>query len=697
MSQSIRSASRVHAAARTQSRGGPILLLIWLATVLFLVIAHSAEAQAPDADADADAEYRFGQLELIYTHGPVALPPVRTDVQLEITGPLIRTVVRQEFSNPTDEVVSARYLYPLPERAAVAAMELQVGERRIVSVVKEKEAARKVYEQARKEGRKAALVSESRRNLFTTEVANIAPGETVHVQLEYLDQVGYEDGWFEFVHPLTFTPRYFPPAGETDPVDAQVRDAAFVRPGDAAFPTARIEVELSPGLELAEIRCPSHEIHKQQTNLQWEIRPDAVEIPADRDFILRWRPTHDPLARPLLFVERTDEALYALLMVVPGDPDPGAPRPAADTVFVLDISGSMGGPSIAQAKSALIAALGQLRAGDRFTVMAFDDRRYVWSEELESVSSGSREDARRWVSRLAARGGTEMHPALLKARRLLDGPETRQMPDAGHARQIVLLTDAAVGNEDQLLRETVAGLGDIRLHVVGIGMAPNRHLVRRLAGEGGGLSLFVGDDSEDGTRLISFLARIGRPQWNDPQVDWRGNPHTVGYPRRLPAPVAGELLLWSGRFDRDVDLAGTLLAGGSGRDLALPLEATSAPAHAGLATRWAQMRVDDLMASYVTNRHDPGADDILRKEIVATALQHGLVTRFTSRVAVELEPSVDQAGDVRDLPAGLPRGSQLMGQLPNGGTLDDLAALVGLALLLTGSTLIFLQRRRSVR
>ena len=394
MSPSIRSASRVHAAARTQSRGGPILLLIWLATVLFLVIAHSAEAQAPDADADANAEYRFGQLELIYTQGEVPLPPVRTDVELQITGPLIRTIVRQEFSNPTDEVVSARYLYPLPERAAVAAMELQVGERRIVSVVKEKEAARKVYEQARKEGRKAALVSESRRNLFTTKVANIAPGETVHVQLEYLDQVGYEDGWFEFVHPLTFTPRYFPPAGETDPVDAQVRDAAFVRPGDAAFPTARIEVELSPGLELAEIRCPSHEIHKQQTNLQWEIRPDAVEIPADRDFILRWRPTRDPLARPLLFVERTDEASYALLMVVPGDPDPGVPRPAADTVFVLDISGSMGGPSIEQAKSALIAALGQLRAGDRFTVMAFDDRRYVWSEELESVSSGSRESVR---------------------------------------------------------------------------------------------------------------------------------------------------------------------------------------------------------------------------------------------------------------------------------------------------------------
>lgn len=691
MSQSIRSQARiaVRHEARSESRGGSVLLLIWLATVLFLVVAHSAGAQEQNDD---ESGYRFGQLELLYTRGPVALPPVRTDVELRITGPLVRTVVRQEFANPTDEVVSARYLYPLPERAAVAAMELQVGERRIVSVVKEKEAARKVYEQARQEGRKAALVSSARRNLFTTEVANIAPGETVQVQLEYLDQVDYQDGWFSFAHPLTFTPRYFPETEASTPADPRIRDATFVRPGDPAFPTAHIEVELSPGLDLAEVRCPSHGIEAQQQGRQWEIRTDAAAVAADRDFILRWRPVTDPLARPLLFTERTDEALYALLMVVPGDPQPDAPRPAVDTVFVLDISGSMGGPSIAQAKNALATALDQLRAGDRFTVMAFDDRRYVWTDGLESVGAGSLASARRWIDRLQARGGTEMHPALLKARRL-----HAESPPAGHARQIVLLTDAAVGNEDQLLRETVAGLGDIRLHVVGIGMAPNRHLVRRLAGEGGGLPLFVGDDPADGAHLVSFLERIGRPQWNDPRLSWNGNPHGVSYPRRLPAPVAGELLLWSGRFDRDAELAGTLRVVAGDRDLALPLEAIAAPARAGLATRWAQMRVDDLMAAFDSRGYAREGEDTLRNEIVATALQHGLVTRFTSRVAVELEPSVDPAGDVHDLPSGLPRGSQLMGQLPDGGTLDDLAALAGLALLLTGSALILLQRRRSVR
>lgn len=678
---------------KAPGRRGGVTNLVGLAAVLALAILIVLIAPAvPKVRANpVEPGPGSGELELIGGSGRYQLPAVSTEVVLEVTGPLLRAVVRQVFTNPATETVSARYIFPLSETAAVGAMELQVGERRIVSVVKEREAARAVYEQARRQGRKAALVASARPNLFVTEVANIAPGEKVSVRLEYLDQVAYQDGWFSLVHPLTFTPRFFSPTGEqgaapgaVHALEALVRSAPFVAAGARDVPHASIAVRLTPGTELADVVSPSHTVTMtEEQGTHWiELSPHTV--PADRDFILRWRPVSDPLARPLLFTEEGPDGLYALLMVVPGDPDPTAPRPATDTVFVLDVSGSMGGPSMEQARQALTAAVGELRSGDRFTMLAFDDRTYAWKDQLVPVEPGTRQSARDWVRRREAGGGTQLHPALLQARLMAGGG-----PQPGRARQIILLTDAAVGNEAQLLGETVRGLGDLRLHVVGIGPAPNRYLVRRLAGQGGGQSLFVAGHRDDAGRLTAFLARTGRPQWGDPRLDWQGAPEVEGYPARLPAPVPGELVLWSGRFPAGSQVEGFLWAEGGAGLLDLPLQAVPAPPGSGLATRWAQLRVDDLLAAL-----DSGADrEELHQAVVATALAHGLVTRFTSRVAVELAPPVDAVGPTRDVRSGLPQGSQLLGGLPAGGTLDRLVRLLGLVLLLAG-TVIWLSNCR---
>nr|MEE4270009.1 VIT domain-containing protein [Candidatus Krumholzibacteria bacterium] len=308
----------------TQGPRWGIFKLVLMVAVLALTAHASPDEPVPGT----------GELELITTAGRYAVPAVRTDVRLDVTGPLLHAVVRQEFTNPTAETASARYVFPLPEFAAVSAMELLVGERRIVSVVKEKEAARAVYEKARQEGRKAALVAAAQGNLFVTEVANIGPGEKVSVRLEYLDQAAYEDGWFSLTYPLTFTPRFSPPSQGAP----AVQGVPFARPGSAAFPRASISVSLAPGLELADVLSPSHHVSTAQEQGTWWLQLEPRTVPSDRDFILRWRPVSDPLARPVLFVEGGPSGLYGLLMVVPGDPDPTAPRPPTDTVFLLDVS-----------------------------------------------------------------------------------------------------------------------------------------------------------------------------------------------------------------------------------------------------------------------------------------------------------------------------------------------------------------------
>lgn len=654
-------------------------VLIWTVALLMMV-----------QDADAGEAVGGGRLTVTSAGRQVSVPALHTSVRLDITGPLIKTELRQEFVNPTAEVIAARYVFPLPERATVHAMEMLIGERRIVSVVQEKTQARRTYRQARARGQRAALVEQARPNLFSAEAANIGPGEKVIVRLEYLDQVSYEDGWFALVVPLTLTPRYLPQSG-ADAEDAAPAPAAqetwrlqppFRRGDDPDFPRASIAVQLSPGLELAALGSPSHEVVTRRDGAHWTIAPATATVPADRDFLLRWRPVAAPLARPALFVEDRPEGRFALLMVVPGAAETDAstaeldiPRASTETLYVVDVSGSMDGPSLHQAQQALVTALGEMAPGDRFNILAFNNSSWFWEQDFRAATPSNLADARRWVRGLRADGGTEMHPALLQAQTAFLSPVS-----GDRARRIVLLTDAAVGNEDQLLRASIARLGDIRLHVVGIGMAPNRYLVRRLAGQGGGLSTFVSGHDEDASRLIAFLARIARPQLVDPHLEWAGGPEVEGYPARLGEPYAGELTLWSGRFPAGTDLEGYLRARWAGRDLTLPLVVDAPARTGGVAARWANLKVDDLLAAF-----DGGGDrTALRSEIVQTGLAFGLVTRFTSRVAVEQVVSSQGPTATHHIANGLPAGSTLMGELPQGGTLSRLWRALGLVLLLTG-------------
>ena len=138
------------------------------------------------------------------------LPLIDTQVQIEVNGLIARSRVKQFFENPAKEVIEATYYFPLPEDSAVDSMQMKIGERIIIGEIKEKQEAKKIYQAAKKEGKKAALLEQGRANLFRSKVANINPGEVIEVTLEYQHSVRFEKGQFSIRFPSTFTPRYLP-------------------------------------------------------------------------------------------------------------------------------------------------------------------------------------------------------------------------------------------------------------------------------------------------------------------------------------------------------------------------------------------------------------------------------------------------------------------------------------------------------
>ena len=240
-----------------------------LIAILFLVpLTVPAQGAGPD-------DVGSGSLLLRMQEGYRVSTLLNTDVDMSVTGLVARVRVQQAFRNDGSEWAEGIYVFPLPDRAAVDHMRLHIGERFIEGEIREKEQARKEYERAKSEGRKASLVEQQRPNLFTTAVANIAPGEKVVVEIEYLEDLRYDSGTFSVRFPLTITPRYIPGApiahDSSDRVGSgwaanttQVPDASLITPPMVSNSTdhkVAMRITLDAGMPLDIIASRYHPVH----------------------------------------------------------------------------------------------------------------------------------------------------------------------------------------------------------------------------------------------------------------------------------------------------------------------------------------------------------------------------------------------------------------------------------------------------
>ena len=160
---------------------------------LFLILPASAAAQSAELMTLNDVQRGQLLFRTVDAGRYAPAPLVATEVDIAIGGIVARTVVKQHFVNPTEEWLEGRYVFPLPENAAVNRMTLTVGNRVIEAKIAERQPARKAYEAAKAQGRRAALVEQHRPNIFSNEVANIPPGGRIAVELHYLQQLRFDD------------------------------------------------------------------------------------------------------------------------------------------------------------------------------------------------------------------------------------------------------------------------------------------------------------------------------------------------------------------------------------------------------------------------------------------------------------------------------------------------------------------------
>lgn len=567
--------------------------------------------------------------------GAGAIPLLGVDVKAEVLAGHARAVVRQRYRNDEPRAIEAVYTFPLPSRAVVTGFVMEVAGRRLEGEVHEREEAFKKYDDAITAGHGAALVEQERPNVFTANVGNLLPGEETIIELEYVEPITADEGAVRWSIPTVVAPRYMPGAaqgdrtghGTADPT-SRVPDADRISPpiGSVAYGLA-IEVTFDLGVTV-DVESPSHAIVKVREGDRTIVRFTQREAPLDRDVVVTAFPTSavsnvTPIASVVAHRAPGGQGAFALTIV----PDLGGGQSKRagrnDVVFLIDRSGSMGGSSMDEARTALRLCLRQLREGDRFAILAFDDQIEGFAPELVPFTQATLQRADAWLGAVDARGGTELLEPMLESARLA--------PDG----VVVLLTDGQVGNEDEILARFLdrRGGGASRVHSFGIGTNVSDALLQALADRTGGAveSIHPGERVDD--KVVAQFARATAPRVTELKIAFRGVDVGETAPAEPKALVDGEPLSLFGTYESSgrgaIEIRGK--KDGESFYLEVPIDL---PEHADrpvVAKLWAQARIRDLERAIVTGRRA----DAMKQRIVDLAKQHRVSSKYTSFLVVE--------------------------------------------------------------
>ncbi len=565
----------------------------------------------------------LGEGSMQAAEGGRILPLKHTAVKAEISGFVAEVLVTQVFGNPSDKYLEAVYVFPLPENAAVSEMTLTVADRVIKGQIKKRAEARELYEEAKAQGKTAALLDQERPNIFTQSVANLPPGKEIRVTIKYIQTLAYDHGVYKFNFPMTVGPRYSP-AG----TDASRISPPVTRPGQRSGRDISLEVKLNAGVAVKNIRSASHEITQtalRETGATIALDPDD-RIP-NKDFLLTYEPA-GPAVDAAALAHRTGENGYLTLMLQPKADFPLTEVTPKELVFALDVSGSMTGFPLETARETALRCLEGMNPGDTFQIVSFAAGNKVAFEKPLGNTPANVARGRAALNGLSSGGGTEMLEAM---RQVLEAPK-----DPERLRIVLFMTDGYIGNETQILGFIKDHLNNSRIFPLGVGSSPNRYLLEEMAVMGKGTVQYVRQDEKAHKleKIIeNFYERISKPVLTDLAVDWNGLEVLEQAPAAIPDLFAGQPVYIHARYTRSGSATVKLKGKLRGKSWEMPVRVNlpaAETANAAMGPLWARARITNL-TRFLYGGTNPSAVE----KITRLGLEHGLLTEYTSFVAVD--------------------------------------------------------------
>jgi Ca-activated chloride channel family protein len=599
---------------------------------------------------------------------PRSLPVKSIKIDTRISSQVATTHVEQVFRNDTGATLEGTYFFPIPESASITEFAIWEGDRRLVGEVRTREEARRIYDDIVRRQRDPGLLEYAGKDLFQASIFPIPPHSDKKLELTYTQVVRAEGGTVSYRYPL-----------------GTGRQAAEI--GTVA---GRVEVESKEPLR--NVYSPTHVIDvKRHTDRRSLVSFETTGGKEPQDFQLFYTISKEDFGLTLLTHREPGKDGYFLLMISPKDDWTEQEYSAKDVVFVVDTSGSMSDEGkMEKARSALLYGVNILRPQDRFNVISFAGEEHLMEAGLIAADEKGRQRGAAFVKALKPVGGTNINQSLLAS--------LRQFSDADRERPkiIVFMTDGLPTVDETRVENIVenvrkAAKPGVRLFTFGVGYNVNTALLDKLAAENGGTADYVEPKEDLEVKVSNFFTKVNYPVLTDLQLDMGGAKTDLVYPRAIPDVFRGSQVTLIGRYNNAATLESVRLrlsGKSNGQIRSYTYDKLSFPlreeANDYLPRLWATRRVGWLMEQVRTN----GEQKELRDEIVDLGTRYGIVTPYTSYLAVE-ESERKQLSVLRP---GIGGGSRVFGRSSNA-TPPPKAASAPATVAVTGETAIVESKR----
>ena len=573
---------------------------------------------------------------------PRALPIKSIKIDTKISSQVATTHVEQVFRNDTPATLEGTYLFPIPEAASIAEFAIWDGDKRLVGEVRTREEARRIYDEIVRRQRDPGLLEYAGKDLFQASIFPILPHSDKKLEITYTQVVRAEGGTVSYRYPLG-----------TGRQIAQIGSVA-----------GRVEVESKEPLR--NVYSPTHAIDvKRNSDRRSLVSFESESGKEPQDFQLFYTISKEDFGLTLLTHREPGKQGYFLLMISPKDDWTDQEYSAKDVVFVVDTSGSMAEEGkMEKARAALLYGVRILRPQDHFNIVSFAGEEHLMEAQLIAADDKGRARGEAFVKALKPVGGTNINQSLLASLRQFSEMD-RERP-----KMLVFITDGLPTVDETNVSKIIdnvrkATRPGVRLFTFGVGYDVNTALLDKLAAENGGVADYVEPKEDLEVKVSNFFSKVNYPVLTDLKLDLGGAQTDLIYPRGIPDVFRGSQVTLIGRYSNESDLNAVKLklsgkSGGAVRsytydNLSFPLRTD---ANEYLPRLWATRRVGWLMEQVRSN----GEQKELRDEIIDLGTRYGIVTPYTSYLALE-EGDVSRRTNLMVLQPGTARPSGGFGRL----------------------------------
>jgi Ca-activated chloride channel family protein len=543
---------------------------------------------------------------------PFPLEVIYHRVDVKINGNVATTYIDQEFLNPTDILMEGYYIFPIPVGAVINEFSMEINGKLANAELLDAIKAREIYEQIVRQVRDPALLEYTNQGFFKVRIFPIEPRSTKRVRISYREVLSSDNGMYEYLYPLN-----------TEKFSAKpLKDVS-------------IKVDLSTNREIKNIYSPTHPVdvvHKDNHNAIISFEEENTK--PDIDFKLYYNTSNDDVGLSLLTYQTGNDNGYFLLTASPSFIIDENQIDEKDITFVLDVSGSMAGEKIRQAKRALLYCINNLNSNDGFDIIRFSTEAYSLFGDIVTATESNIKKAEKFIEDLKPVGGTNIEEALSIA--------LKEKGNSNRSHMIIFITDGkpTIGEtvDDNLTKKIEKfNKENKRIFTFGIGNEINTHLLDKITEITKATRTYIAPNEDIEIKVSNFYDKVQSPVLSNVSFTFERTVEILQtYPRTLPDLFKGSSIIVFGRYTGNGSSRVTLNGTVKGERRAFTYQAefvNDDDEYNFIPPLWASRRIGFLLDQIRLN----GEDKELVDEITQLAREHGIVTPYTSYLIMEDE------------------------------------------------------------